>query len=81
MTYETARAWAEHVVVISSVLSILLPPIETFSQFPVFQKWYGMAVIVITRWASLNLRNVIYWKKFNTQRPDPAPGPTEPLCK
>ena len=58
----------EHVVTISSFVSLALPPIETFSQFPRFQKVYAVIVITITRWTSLNLRNTIYWQQFDTKR-------------
>jgi hypothetical protein len=53
-----------------SVASILMPPIETFSHFPRFHNYYAVAVIIVTRWGSLNLRNSIYWQQFDTTRPD-----------
>jgi hypothetical protein len=66
--WDRVAHFSEHLVVISSILSILLPPIETFEHFPRFQRAYSLLVITITRWTSLNLRNTIYWQKFSTKR-------------
>lgn len=55
----------EHVVTTSSLIYLLLPSIETFKDYPKFQKAYGVFVAIIVKWASLNIRNVLYSSKFN----------------
>ena len=63
------------VVFCSSVASLLLPPIETFKDFPRFQKFYGVLVTIVVRWAALNLRNTLYSKYFDTNKLPTQPPP------
>ena len=48
--------WIFRFVVIASIISWLMPPIETFDGFPRFQKFYVLIVRIVSQYASLNLR-------------------------
>lgn len=48
------------VVVGSSLLNSFLPPYEDFADYPRFQKAYKFATIFIVRFASVNLKSVVY---------------------
>lgn len=48
----------EHVIVICSLLHMLLPPYETFDEFPTFKKWYKLVVLIVGNIA-LNKREAV----------------------
>lgn len=48
-----------HCVFYASIISIFLPPIEMFDDYPRFQKHYKLVISIIGTWAALNLRGKI----------------------
>lgn len=50
------------VVLMSSTIYTLFPPWESFKDYPRFQKAYRFVMIFVVRFASINLRSVVYPK-------------------
>ena len=48
-----------NIIAIGSILSIFLPPIEWFNDFPRFQRGYRMLIVVVNHYLALNLRGKI----------------------
>ena len=48
----------EHAVVACSVLHMLLPPYETFDDFPTFRKYYKLLVLIVGN-VALNKRGSV----------------------
>lgn len=48
----------EHVIVVCSVLHMLLPPYETFDEFPRFRQYYKLIVLIVGN-ISLNKRESV----------------------
>lgn len=48
-----------NLVTICSILSLMLPAVEDFNDFPRFQKWYRLVCKLIIKWGSLDLRGKI----------------------
>lgn len=65
----------EHIVVVSSLLHLVLPPYETFDEFPTFKKYYKLVVLIIGNIA-LNKRQALVglYKKNGQAAPDPPKG-------
>ena len=61
MTFDTHTAidYATRFVFSMSVLNLLLPPWETFNDFPGFQKKYKLYVNIVSRYGALNMRSQV----------------------
>lgn len=66
-----------HFVFYCSVFSLMLPPIETFKDFPRFQKYYSVFIVIVTRWGSINFRNTLYSKYFDNGALPPSASSTK----
>lgn len=51
--------WAARIVFACSLLSLLLPAVEDFNEFPGFQRYYRLFCKIILKWGSLDLRGKI----------------------
>lgn len=56
--------WLGSLVLISSILSMLLPPVEWFSDWPKFQKFYDLFVKIVHKYAALNARSLAMSKIY-----------------
>jgi hypothetical protein len=55
LTYNVVK----EIVLWSSLLSILLPPIEFFNDYPKFQKGYTLLIKIVNRYGALNIRGPV----------------------
>lgn len=60
MTTHDIFDYAAGLVLVSSILSNLLPPWEWFDKWPRFQAIYKIIVMMIARWGAANLRAKVY---------------------
>jgi len=42
-----------------SMLYSVLPPWDSFNEYPAFQRWYKFAMIFIVKFGSLNIRSLV----------------------
>lgn len=59
--------WA-HFSFLCSILSLLLPPVEQFQDFPRFQKRYTLCVSLIAHWGALNLRGKLLERSMTPEQ-------------
>jgi hypothetical protein len=59
MTLEQAWFYLASFVTGCSLLSLLLPPVEFFDEFPRFQKFYRLFCKIIVKWGSLDVRGKV----------------------
>lgn len=59
MDLHTITDFIAYWVLTFSIMSILLPPVEFFDDFPRFQPWYRLGCKFIKYWGSLNWRGKI----------------------
>jgi hypothetical protein len=50
-------------VLYASIFNTLLPPIEWFDKYARFKKYYSIFVLVLSHYASLNIRGMV-WNKY-----------------
>ena len=55
-TFAEVFHWLGDIVLVGSIISMLLPPIEFFVDYPKFQKYYGLILKLVHFYAALNLR-------------------------
>lgn len=51
--------WVARAVLVCSALSLILPAVEDFDEFPRFQKYYRLFCKIVVKWGSLDLRGKI----------------------
>lgn len=56
--------WLGELVLVSSILSMLLPPVEWFDGWPKFQKFYALFVKIVHKYAALNARSMAMSKIY-----------------
>lgn len=61
----------EHIVVVSSLLHLVLPPYETFDEFPRFKKYYRLVVLIIGNIALNKRQALVGLYKKNGQGSEP----------
>lgn len=56
-----AGAWTvlTNMVTVCSLLSLMLPAVEDFDEFPRFQPYYRLFCKIVIKWGSLSLRGKI----------------------
>lgn len=57
-----------------SILSLILPPVEFFDDFPRFQKYYRLFCKIIVKWGSLDLRGKVIQQYKSFQKKNGAPS-------
>lgn len=58
MQFDVMKATTS-VIAVSSLLYSIVPPWESFGDYPTFQKWYKFFILFLKA-ASLNARNAVY---------------------
>ncbi len=65
-----------HFVAWCSLLSVLLPPVEYFADFPRLQRAYRLLIQLVSRYGALNLRgSIAQW--YQKQNGNGLPAPPE----
>lgn len=59
MTLHELFDWLTRIVFGCSILSLMLPAVEDFNEFPRFQPYYRLFCKVVIKWGSLDFRGKI----------------------